>query len=153
MRAQFTNIRSLLGALAEAMNLINPDMEHHHEQTAYLSYLIAQEMGMSRGLVMESVYAALLHDVGSITSERPKSVLEIERSAVQVSAAGARMLRGLPKFSRIAEIIRFCQCSWESVHRALECRCCSEMDPLQSSPAWCIWQTGSPLWSIRRSRC
>ena len=37
MPGSFTNMRSMLGAVARAMNLINPDMEHHHEQTAYLS--------------------------------------------------------------------------------------------------------------------
>ena len=32
--ANFTNIRSLLGALAQGMNLINTDLEDHHERTA-----------------------------------------------------------------------------------------------------------------------
>ena len=32
---KFTTVRSLLSALAKAMNLINPDMENHHQETAY----------------------------------------------------------------------------------------------------------------------
>ncbi len=39
-----TNMRSLLIALAKAMNLINPNMQHHHEQTAYIAYQIGYEM-------------------------------------------------------------------------------------------------------------
>lgn len=31
---EFTSMRSLAGALARAMNLVNPEIEHHHEQTA-----------------------------------------------------------------------------------------------------------------------
>ena len=30
-----TDVRSLLGAFSEILNLINPAMEYHHEQTAY----------------------------------------------------------------------------------------------------------------------
>lgn len=43
----FTNMRSLMTALARAMNLVNPDVEHHHEQTAYLALFIAREMHLA----------------------------------------------------------------------------------------------------------
>ena len=36
---KFTTVRSLLSALAKAMNLINPDMENHHQETAYGQFL------------------------------------------------------------------------------------------------------------------
>jgi hypothetical protein len=35
MAVKFTTVRSLLNALAKAMNLINPVMENHHQETAY----------------------------------------------------------------------------------------------------------------------
>ena len=43
---KFTTTRSLLNALAKAMNLINPRIEDHHQQTAYLAYQIGVEMGI-----------------------------------------------------------------------------------------------------------
>ena len=61
-----TNMRSLLIALAKAMNLINPNMQHHHEQTAYISYQIGYEMGLRGDDLNYAVYAALLHDIGAV---------------------------------------------------------------------------------------
>ena len=43
---KFTTIRSLLNALAKAMNLIDPTIEDHHQQTAYLAYQIGAERGI-----------------------------------------------------------------------------------------------------------
>ena len=115
--SHFTDIRSLLGALAEAMNLINADLEHHHEQTAYLAYLVAREMGMEESLSYLCVYAALLHDVGSILYDEPRGVLDIEREAHRIAGLGAGMLRGLPEFRRVADVIEYCQCPWQSFAR------------------------------------
>ena len=108
----FTNIRSLLGALAKSMNLINPDMEHHHEQTAYLAYLIGTERSMDTEDLHLMIYAALLHDVGAVVWEKQQSVLEIEKKAKYVSAIGARMLRDLNRFGEIADVIEICQNSY-----------------------------------------
>ena len=113
--AIFTNIRSLLGALAQGMNLINTDLEDHHERTAYLAFHIAREMGLPDDMVYLCGYAALLHDVGSILSEKPQDVAEIERHARRMAGVGAMMLRGLPDFHRVADIIQNCQCSWLAV--------------------------------------
>ena len=112
-KKSFTNIRSLLGALAKAMNLINPDMEHHHEQTAYLAYLIGMERKMDVEDLHLMIYAALLHDVGSVVWEKQQSVLEIEKQAKYVSAMGARMLRDLKRFEEIADVIEICENSYQ----------------------------------------
>ena len=115
--SHFTDIRSLLAALAEAMKLINPDVENHHEQTAYLAYLIAREMGLEESLSFLCVYAALLHDVGSILYDEPRGVLDIERESHRIAALGAGILRALPDFRRVADVIEYCQCPWQSVTR------------------------------------
>ena len=44
MSERFTDMRDMINELAISMNLINPDMQHHHEQTAYLAYQIGYEM-------------------------------------------------------------------------------------------------------------
>lgn len=123
----FTNIRSMLGALATAMNLINPEIEHHHEQTAYMAYSIAREMGLADDLVYLTVYAALLHDIGSVVVEEPASVAEIEQDARKYAHIGANMLRDLPRFDVIAGIIEYCQCNWTEIqacvcHETAECQ-------------------------------
>ena len=42
MNDHFTNMRDLNGSLAEALNMIDPSIEHHHQQTAYLAWMIAR---------------------------------------------------------------------------------------------------------------
>ena len=116
----FTNIRSLLGALAEAMNLVNPSVSHHHEQTAYLTYIIARELTLPQEQIYLAVYAALLHDVGSVVSEQQKSVAEIERDGKTVSMIGAQLLYGLPGFERIADVVAYCQYSFAEARAFLE---------------------------------
>ena len=110
--ANFTNMRSLMTGLARAMNLVNPEMERHHEQTAYLSLFLAREMGLPEEDVMLTLYAALLHDIGAIVKESPQTLDEIESRAREISNVGSRMLQDLPGMSEIASIIGYCQCSW-----------------------------------------
>lgn len=110
----FTSMRSLMSGLAKAMNLVDPAIERHHEQTAYLALFIARQMGMPEEDVTLAMYAALLHDIGSLVVEEPQSVAEIEANAREVSMTGARMLADLPGFADIAGIIGYCQCSWAS---------------------------------------
>ena len=85
MSTAFTNMRSMLGALARAMNLINPDMEHHHEQTAYLAYQIGYMMGLRGEDLYYTIYVSLLHDIGAVMSQEQKSIDEIEAHAKEIA--------------------------------------------------------------------
>lgn len=116
----FTNIRSLLGALAEAMNLVNPSVSHHHEQTAYLTYIVARELSLPPEQIHLALYAALLHDVGSVVSEQQKSVAELEKDGKTVAMIGAQLLYGLPGFERIADVVAYCQHSFAEARIFLE---------------------------------
>lgn len=111
----FTNVRSLLSALAAALNLINPDVEHHHEQTAYLSFMIGNNLELDVEDIHLLVYAALLHDVGAIVVEEQKSVAEIEREARKISRMGSYMIRQTEGFEDIADVVKYCQHRWSEL--------------------------------------
>ena len=113
----FTNIRSLLRALAKALNLINPTVENHHEQAAYFAWFIGRELRFEEEELHTLVYAALLHDLGSIILERPASVEEIESHAEEYAHIGAEMIRDLPGFEEIAAVIENCQTDWATLQR------------------------------------
>ena len=108
----FTNARSLLNALAEAMNLINPEVQDHHQKTAYLAYMTASAAGCDPEELEQIIYASLLHDLGAIVYEVPGKITDIERDAENVSRIGAGMLRGLEEFDAAADIILCCQISY-----------------------------------------
>lgn len=107
--ASFTNMRSLLIALARAMNLINPDMEHHHEQTAYLTFQIGYEMGLRDDDLHFAVYGSLLHDIGEVIYQEPQSVESIKQNEREIASLGARMIRDIEGFEAIADIIEVSQ--------------------------------------------
>lgn len=112
MTEAFTNMRSLLSALARSLNLVNPDMEHHHEQTAYLAFQIAYEMGLRDEALHYTIYAALLHDIGSVVSPDPQSLEEIESHSKEVAKIGASMLRDIGPFEKVACLIEVIQNSY-----------------------------------------
>lgn len=104
-----TNIRSLLGVLSRTLNLINPEMQHHHEQTAYLAYQVAKELGLSDGELFLVLNASLLHDIGEVVvlPEGEKSFKEGEtlEERQRIARIGANMLRDIDGFQTVADII------------------------------------------------
>ena len=119
MSAKFTNMRSRLGAVARAMNLINPDMEHHHEQTAYLSYQIGYMMGLRGEDLYYTIYVALLHDIGAVVSPELQTIEEIGSHAREIAKIGASMIKDMDQFRRLADIIEVCQNSFLENHEQL----------------------------------
>ena len=89
-------MRSLLGALSKILNLINPEMQYHHEQTAYLAYLIAKELGFGEEELYFVLNAALLHDIGDVAllPQGQKGFKEEEtlEERQRVARIGANML-------------------------------------------------------------
>ncbi|MBO4385068.1 MAG: HD domain-containing protein [Clostridia bacterium] len=114
MIERFTNMRDLNGSLAEALNLIDPNIENHHQQTAYMAYVIAREAGFNEHELRLTRFAALTHDIGFITMDDPGSVEELEKNAVEIASVGARLIEGFPNSRETADIVRYCQISWSN---------------------------------------
>lgn len=112
MNEHFSNIRALNGSLAEALNLIDPNIENHHQQTAYMAYMIARAAGLDERSLELARMAALTHDIGFITMDDPGSVEELERHATEIAEIGANLIEGFPDSAAIAHIVRYCQSSW-----------------------------------------
>lgn len=82
----FTNTRDLLSALADSMNLIDPDIEDHHRQTAYLLSMMARHLGLSEKSVELTVYA------GPTTTAYPRKRPWRFLKKTQTGAKSARIL-------------------------------------------------------------
>lgn len=104
-----TNIRSLLGAFSKIMNLINPEMQHHHEQTGYLAYQIAKELGLSEEERYFILNAALMHDIGDVVvlpqGEKSFKEEETREERQRIARIGANILRDIDGFQEVASII------------------------------------------------
>ena len=119
MSKAFTNVRSLMGVLAKSMNLVNPDMEHHHEQTAYLAYQIAYMMGIRGEHLHYTISVALLHDIGAVVSPEQKKIDEIEAERRDVAKIGAAIIRDIEDFKKTADLIEVIQNSYLENHELL----------------------------------
>ena len=114
MNDPFTNMRALNGMLAEALNLIDPNIEHHHQQTAYMTYMIGRAAELDPRSLELARMAALAHDIGFITMDDPQSVEELERKETGIAEIGAKLIEGFPDSAAIARVVRRCQSSWSS---------------------------------------
>jgi len=107
------------------MNLINPDMENHHQETAYLAYQIGMEMGLHTEDLHLIASAALLHDVGTIVMPQRENLAAIESHRREIARIGAEMIRDLEPFEMIANIIELCQNGWRENVEFSKTRACS----------------------------
>ena len=112
MNDHFTNMRDLNGSLAEALNMIDPSIEHHHQQTAYLAWMIARASDFDERSLLLTRFAALVHDIGFITAEGTQSVEALEHDAVRYAELGAKLIEGFPHSAETAQIVRYCQRPW-----------------------------------------
>jgi len=112
MNDHFTNMRDLNGSLAEALNMIDPNLENHHQQTAYLAYMIGGAAGFDERELGLTRFAALVHDIGFITTDDHLSIEALERDAIRYAELGAKLIEGFPDSAAVAQIVRWCQCPW-----------------------------------------
>ena len=113
MERKFTTKRDLIRAFAGAMNLISPEIQNHHEKTAYLSYRLAEAMNldeMQRTLVLAG---GLLHDIGGILQQGKVSLSELEMHSEDIAAIGASFLERFPETKQYAPAVRESQTSWK----------------------------------------
>ncbi len=93
MIRQFTTKRDVVGAFANAMNLISPEVQKHHEKVSYLACRLAEAVGMNEKQQMLAFSGGLLHDVGGYPFHLPESELSL----------GSRIMTVADIFSALTE--------------------------------------------------
>lgn len=121
MERGFTNMRDMVRAFADAMNLVSSEMEDHHEKVAYLAFRLAEQAGLSLRERYMVIYGALLHDIGAITqsSLSALSLTELESRAGFLSKAGGALLQMSPITTPLAEVVSESQTPWQAIQRRL----------------------------------
>ncbi|OGO78925.1 MAG: hypothetical protein A2Y23_00275 [Clostridiales bacterium GWB2_37_7] len=108
------SMHELLACLANAQDLVRPELAKHHQRIAYLSYKIGEKLGLSRDQKKDLFIAGLLHDVGALSTEERLEFIEKEPLNIQNHAfKGAWLLEGFLPLSRVAVIIRYHHVPWK----------------------------------------
>lgn len=123
MIRQFTTKRDIISAFANTMNLVNPELQDHHEKVSYLAYRLAEALDMDEKHRMMAFAGGLLHDIGGVMKQGNISLSDLEMNAGQVAAMGASLLNTFPLTSPFAGIVRESQTPWQrlkSIHTDLK---------------------------------
>ncbi|AFV12664.1 metal dependent phosphohydrolase [Thermacetogenium phaeum DSM 12270] len=84
------NIGDILLCLSRAQSFISPIITRHHQQVAYLSYRLCEQLEFSGEQTKDIFLAALVHDIGALSVEEQLSLIELE--PVDVNNRGFRVL-------------------------------------------------------------
>ena len=104
----------ILQCVSDAIDLISPEVANHHQQTAFLSYRIAQQMGLPEEAQRNVLMAGIIHDIGALSMRERLSLIENEPvSANSHGFRGARLLEEFEPFDAIADIVRYHHVPWE----------------------------------------
>ena len=117
MIQHFTTKRDLIGGFANAMNLVSPDVQNHHQKVSYLAYRLAEAAGLDEQERMLAFMGGLLHDIGGVLKQGSVSLFELELNAGQVASAGAALLRAFPATSPFAPVVQESQTPWQRLKR------------------------------------
>ena len=108
----FTSLRSLLGAFGRTLSLMNPDIQRHHERTAYVAYQIVRAMELGQDALFYTTNAALMHEIGCAVLDNARETLTTREGRKRIAKAGAYMLRDMEEFQTVADIIEISQDSY-----------------------------------------
>lgn len=117
MIRQFTTKRDIVRAFANTMNLVNPELQDHHEKVSYLAYRLAEALGLDEKHRMMAFAGGLLHDIGGVLKQGNTSLTDLEMSAGKVAVVGASILKTFPVTSPFAAIVRESQTPWQRLKK------------------------------------
>ena len=105
MEKKFTNMRDIARSFSNAMNLLRPETDHHHQRVAYLAYHIADEMDYDDEDKKDILYASVLHDVGIVLMPEPDDK-EKRYYFKDVAEAGLSIIGDVPRLKPVCEIFK-----------------------------------------------
>lgn len=107
------SLYELLKSVSEAQDLVTPLLSNHHQQVAYLSFKLAQGMGLSVDDQNDIFIAGLVHDIGALSTVERLEIIENETIHVNNHAfLGAKLLENFKPLQNSAKIIKYHHLPW-----------------------------------------
>lgn len=107
------NLYDLLLCLSFAQDLVSKQLANHQQQVAYLSLRLAEQLNLSTTTQKKIFFAALVHDIGTISSNEKLAIMESEFSNINDHAfRGAKIFTDCPYLKEEANIIRYHHLAW-----------------------------------------
>lgn len=107
------DLHELLLCLSNTQDLISPQLANHQQQVAYLSYRLAEQLDLSTLERKEVFLAALVHDIGALSTNELLSITEREPiMAYNHAFKGAALIEGFRPLRPIARLVKFHHVPW-----------------------------------------
>ena len=105
------NIATSIGKIAD---LVDPQLTGHHRRVTYIAGKIAEELGLLEKEQDEIVLAALMHDVGGLSTKERIAVLDFNYESGRAHAErGYKLLSLFKPFDNIAMMVRMHHTCWK----------------------------------------
>ncbi|HEX3048672.1 MAG TPA: HD domain-containing phosphohydrolase [Bacillota bacterium] len=109
----------LVECLAEAVDLISPELSSHHKRVAYISFQLAQEMNLNLEEQNNLTLAGFLHDSGGLAIKERLEALRFEvETPYQHAELGFRLFQFFKPLAPIAQLIRYHHLPYEEITKA-----------------------------------
>lgn len=106
-------LRDLVISLTNTVDLVSPILVNHHKKVAFISYCLAEEMGLTGKQRNDLLLAGALHDIGGLSLQDRIDVLSFESLNPHYhSENGYALLNMFQPFKHIADIVRFHHVPW-----------------------------------------
>lgn len=107
------NIHDLLESISKAQDLVSPRLSNHHQQVAYLSYRLAEQIDLPIEQQRDVYLAGLLHDIGALSTAEKLELIEAEPVNVNNHGfRGAKLIQDFKPLQGPANIIKYHHLPW-----------------------------------------
>jgi len=80
LKKNFISFSNLLLSLSDAVDMVSNDLAQHQMRTAFVAWQVAEEMKLPPKMIKNIFMAALLHDIGALTSEEKVRIHRFEET-------------------------------------------------------------------------
>lgn len=108
------SLYELLKSFSAAADMVSPLLSNHHQQVAYLSYMLSNEAGLPVKEQRDIFIAGLIHDIGSLSRKERLEIIEEEPIGVNNHAfLGERLIKDFKPLKDSAGIIKYHHLPWD----------------------------------------
>lgn len=106
-------IIDLVGSIADAIDLISPEVNNHHRRVTCIANYLGQECSLNSNQQENLITAAAVHDIGALTSSSYRASLRFDEDDNKHAINGFKMLREFLPLHHIAPIIKYHHAPWQ----------------------------------------